>query len=148
MSVGAQKTEKTPPLINNEPSSCGECSYCNEPECQICSVNCSPQSPSSRDGSENFYTMCQIRRHNHKDSCWLVAGDTIYDATSYIDQHPGGATSILRKSGGVEDCSVDLHFHSKQGRRAWEKYIVGKVRPCGRDIRHSNDMHWWRFWQQ
>jgi cytochrome b involved in lipid metabolism len=93
--------------------------------------------------------MCEIRRHNTEQSCWLVAGDTIYDATSYISQHPGGATSILKKSGGVADCSEDLMFHSKNGRKVWKKYVVGKVKKCpGPDgsLQGDVDKHWWMFW--
>ena len=35
------------------------------------------------------YTMCQLRRHNHANSAWILVGDTIYDATPYIRSHPG-----------------------------------------------------------
>ena len=91
--------------------------------------------------------MCEIQRHNTEESCWLVAGDTIYDATSYISQHPGGATSILKKSGGVADCSEDLMFHSKSGRRVWNQYIVGKVKKCpGPDGQGDGEKQWWMFW--
>mmetsp|Transcript_23936 Transcript_23936/g.66902 ORF Transcript_23936/g.66902 Transcript_23936/m.66902 type:complete len:192 (-) Transcript_23936:250-825(-) len=91
------------------------------------------------------YTMCEIRRHNTEDSCWLVAGDTIYDATTYISQHPGGSNSIIRKSGGACDCTTDLHFHSKSGRKLWNKYIVGKVKRCPSQGR-ADEKHWWVFW--
>ena len=101
--------------------------------------------------------MCQVRRHNHADSAWIVAHNhVIYDVTDYLKAHPGGADCILRKAGGVQDCAVDLAFHSKRGRKAWENYRVGTVRQCGepRDairkslsLSPSHPCHWWNaFW--
>jgi cytochrome b involved in lipid metabolism len=124
---------------------------CDNPECLSCDektryLPCPP----CKGREQGYYTMCQVRRHNNKDSAWLVAGDTIYDATSYMqqDSHPGGAASILRKAGGVQDCLQDLQFHSKAGVRTWKKYEIGKLRPCeGRDDR-CLEKHWWMFWAQ
>jgi len=79
------------------------------------------------------YTMCQLRRHNHADSAWILVGDTIYDATPYIRSHPGGIQTILRKSGGAADCTEDLRFHSKRAQREWTKFKVGTLRHCPRE---------------
>ena len=80
----------------------------------------------------NSYTMCQLRRHNSADSAWILVGDTIYDATPYLRNHPGGTTTILKKSGGVVDCTEDLSFHSKRAQKEWRKYKVGTLRQCSR----------------
>ncbi len=89
------------------------------------------------------YTRCEIRRHNTSDSAWLVAGDSIYDATEYMNHHPGGRNSILKKAGGVADCTEDLKFHSCSGRKVWSKYYLGKVIPCPGS---NNERQWWQFW--
>lgn len=99
--------------------------------------------------SKGFYTMSQIRRHNHAGSAWLVAGDDIYDATSYLQKHPGGTMSILRKAGGVCDCTEDLQFHSRKGRKLWQQFHIGKVEPCRTTTDHDGDdsqRQWWMFW--
>lgn len=79
-----------------------------------------------------LYTPCQLRRHNSIDSVWLKCGNDIYDATLYVQSgdHPGGQRSILRKAGGVKDCTVDMSFHSTKAVRVWKKNYVGKLRPC------------------
>jgi cytochrome b involved in lipid metabolism len=82
--------------------------------------------------------MCQVRRHNHADSAWIVADGVIYDVTQYLSRHPGGADCILRKAGGVKDCATDLQFHSKHGRKAWEQYRVGTLRKCAGGVESSN----------
>lgn len=79
---------------------------------------------------EKFYTICEVRRHNHVNSAWLLAGDTLYDATSYLRAHPGGVKSILRKSGGQADCTRDIQFHSKGAIRIWKQFRLGRVCKC------------------
>lgn len=120
------------------PAKCNACPHCHDrcrnENCRTCSTKCFVSARAVNNNpfqtDETYYTMCEIARHDHADSCWLVVGDTIYDATSYIAKHPGGKTSIVKKSGGKVDCSVDFDFHSKNARKIWKKYKVGKVRPC------------------
>eukprot|EP00567_Pseudictyota_dubia_P011388 CAMPEP_0197443238 /NCGR_PEP_ID=MMETSP1175-20131217/9024_1 /TAXON_ID=1003142 /ORGANISM="Triceratium dubium, Strain CCMP147" /LENGTH=203 /DNA_ID=CAMNT_0042973839 /DNA_START=252 /DNA_END=863 /DNA_ORIENTATION=+ len=85
------------------------------------------------------YTMCQLRRHNNASSAWLLVGDTIYDATPFVSKHPGGAYSILRKSGGQADCSKDMAFHSNHARNIWKKRQVGKLITCPGDQGEMGD---------
>lgn len=77
-----------------------------------------------------MYTMCQLRRHNHADSAWILVGDEIYDATPYIKNHPGGTQTILKKAGGAVDCTEDLRFHSKRAQREWKRFRIGTLRRC------------------
>ena len=49
------------------------------------------------------------------NSAWLRCGEGIYDATEHIRRYPGGERSILRKSGGDVDCTIDMAFHSLVG---------------------------------
>ena len=78
------------------------------------------------------YSMCQLKRHNHADSAWILVGDTIYDATPYIRSHPGGTTTILRKTGGAADCTEDMKFHSKRAQKEWRKHKIGMLCRCPR----------------
>jgi cytochrome b involved in lipid metabolism len=143
---------------------CGACLYCSD----IChAANCvdcdhkvtqlERSHPSTRSSSSygsdglQSYTMCEIRRHNTADSCWLLVGDTVYDATSYMaqNQHPGGVTSILKRSGGAIDCTLDFNFHSKRGKKLWQKYRVGKLCKCrgpNGNHDHGGEKQWWMFW--
>jgi hypothetical protein len=95
------------------------------------------------------YTLCQVRKHCTEQSAWIVAGKDIYDVTSYISRHPGGAQSILRKTGGAMDCTEDLQFHSKAGRKQWHRYKVGTLVPCPGDAQNEREEKpWWVFWGQ
>ena len=115
-----------------------------EDACEFCCYDCCAP-PVEKDG-ECYYTICQVRRHNTRESCWLVAGDTIYDATPYLDTHPGGMTSMLRKSGGAADVTRDLHFHSAKGKRMFQRYKVGKIRKCGTHGGEEGKKPFWVVW--
>ena len=138
------------------PPPCGACPYCSDTCGDATCVACDSKLTGHECLSESScgsvsdcclrqYTMCEIRRHNTAKSAWLVVGDTIYDATEYVSRHPGGEASILRKAGGRGDCTMDYNFHSRNGKRIWKKYVVGKVCKCpgknGRGLRQ-----WWKFW--
>jgi hypothetical protein len=136
---------------------CVDCpDTCGQPQCLPCTYKAEEAEhsccPVVKGKDKNgCYTMCQVRRHNHAESAWLVAGDAIYDVTSYMNSHPGGVESILRKAGGAQDCSKDLLFHSKAGIKAWKKYKVGKLRDCKCDTEDSSvdeemKQHWWMDW--
>ena len=134
--------------------SCTACPYCSDscgnPSCVSCDRKLNEMErlsagPCGRDCARGF-TMCEIKRHNTIDSAWLLVGETVYDATTYMKQHPGGERSILKKSGGVVDCAQDFKFHSKKGQKLWGKYIVGKVVKCPGPAIDHEEKQWWMFW--
>jgi Cytochrome b5-like Heme/Steroid binding domain len=115
---------------------------------------------------KRFYTKCQVRRHNHAGSVWLVAGDKIYNATPYLACHPAGEAAILRKSGGVIDVTRDLEFHSSAGKKLFRSLEIGRLVPCPGGDHCTNATspsllvqdkpieqqpgvsYWWEFWNR
>ncbi|HEV7449093.1 MAG TPA: cytochrome b5-like heme/steroid binding domain-containing protein [Candidatus Paceibacterota bacterium] len=45
------------------------------------------------------YTLAQVSAHNSSASCWTAINAKVYDVTSWISQHPGGAGAILSLCG-------------------------------------------------
>jgi hypothetical protein len=43
-----------------------------------------------------------------------------------LSSHPG-ANVILRKSGGLRDCTEDYNFHRAMGQRFWNERKIGVV---------------------
>ena len=72
--------------------------------------------------------MCQVRRRNPAESCWLVAHKVVYDVTEMVQQHPGGARAILRHAG--QESSRDFDFHSPEGRKVWKPHRIGTLERC------------------
>ena len=126
---------------------CRKCGSCERHEDgNGCEVTCQVASAlPCHAREEKLFTICQVRRHNHADSTWLVAGDRVYDATSILRGHPGGADCILRKAGGVVDCTQDLQFHSKSAIRMWKRHEIGRLRRCS-CTSQVEEKQWWMFW--
>jgi L-lactate dehydrogenase (cytochrome) len=41
----------------------------------------------------------ELSKHNGRESCWIVVHGRAYDATEFLDDHPGGAKVILKYAG-------------------------------------------------
>ncbi|KAG8740090.1 Cytochrome b2, mitochondrial precursor [Ceratobasidium sp. 414] len=41
----------------------------------------------------------EIRKHNSRDSCWVVVNGEVYDVTGFLNDHPGGVAPILKVAG-------------------------------------------------
>ena len=142
--IGASpRSRLDPPLVVAEPAGlrlCDACPYCMDvckcQNCEPCSLKrkrlAEPRPSGARRGSLALprYTICQARRHNTRESQWLVAHGHIYDATSYVTTHPGGETAILRRSRAMDDASTDYDFHSKGSKKLWQSLLVGEVERC------------------
>ena len=109
----------------------------------------SDASSSSSGGSFrlHYYTRSEIRRHNTESSAWIVAGDDVYDVTDYVEHHPGGKYSIMKKLGGDVDCTRDLLFHSKSGQKYWKQFLIGKVTKYSSKNGLPVEKEWWKFWE-
>lgn len=45
------------------------------------------------------YTLTDVAAHSSAQSCWTTINGNVYDVTSWISQHPGGAEAILSLCG-------------------------------------------------
>lgn len=41
------------------------------------------------------YTLSEVAKHADRTSCWSAINGAVYDLTTWIDKHPGGAKRIL-----------------------------------------------------
>ena len=48
----------------------------------------------------------QVTEHNSRESCWVIVSGEVYDVTEFLDDHPGGAASILRCAGRVSGLRI------------------------------------------
>eukprot|EP00927_Polykrikos_kofoidii_P080302 TRINITY_DN77175_c0_g1_i1.p1 TRINITY_DN77175_c0_g1~~TRINITY_DN77175_c0_g1_i1.p1 ORF type:complete len:162 (+),score=26.89 TRINITY_DN77175_c0_g1_i1:82-567(+) len=76
-------------------------------------------------GSGTVFKLAEVQRHTHEEDCWLIAHGNVYDATDFIDVHPGGRSSIIRRAGG--DATRDFDFHSKSARSSWKQFQIGRL---------------------
>ncbi|ORC90149.1 cytochrome b5 [Trypanosoma theileri] len=88
------------------------------------------------------FTLDEVREHNDSSSLWIVAGNSVYDVTSIMNSHPGGANALLRRGGGVKDCTEDYYYHSCATRRTWELYKIGELAPGESRRLKSGEVSW------
>lgn len=74
------------------------------------------------------FTMAKVSTHNSAQSCWTTISGNVYDLTSWIDQHPGGAQAILSLC-GIDGTSAFLAQHGGQGKpeRELATFLIGKL---------------------
>lgn len=65
------------------------------------------------------YTLMEVSNHKDVSSCWTVVDGKVYDVTSWINLHPGGADNILSIC-GIDGSSAFSTQHAGQGEPASE----------------------------
>ena len=75
-------------------------------------------------------TKCEVARHDVSGDCWIVCRDKCFDVSDFLDAHPGGRRSLLRRAGGVTDTWEDFAFHSASARKRWSDFAVAALTPC------------------
>jgi len=63
--------------------------------------------------------------------CWLVAHGKVYDASDFVDLHPGGR--CLLKCAG-KDATRDYDFHTSVGKKSWAKFCIGRIQSDSRGL--------------
>ena len=115
-----------------ECDACPECDdVCPHQSCSACRVKATNIEKRMckqrhRGCHKRVFTMCQVRRHNREDDCWLVAHRKVYDVTSFVQHefHRAGMHTIVRKAG--TDVTRDFDFHSPRARKQlWGHYLIG-----------------------
>jgi L-lactate dehydrogenase (cytochrome) len=57
--------------------------------------------------SDKEYLLEEIKKHNTRESLWIIIDDYVFDVTSYMSKHPGGS-QIFLKYGGT-DCTKQFN---------------------------------------
>jgi len=45
------------------------------------------------------YTAAQVAKHGTARNCWTIIGKSVYNLTSWVNRHPGGAGNIVSLCG-------------------------------------------------
>lgn len=56
-------------------------------------------SPSISYDSLLTFTRSEVEKHSSNRSCWVIIQGNVYDLTTFLDVHPGGAAIILKYAG-------------------------------------------------
>lgn len=91
-------------------------------------LQASPQKPLALVIPEKEFTPEEVAEHKTRDDCWVIVKNVVLDLTLFLDDHPGGAASIMAFAGKDATESFDmLHEDSVVGRYA-RKCVLGRVK--------------------
>ncbi len=74
------------------------------------------------------FTLSDVENHNSSANCWTAVYGNVYDVTSFIDQHPGGARRIIAICGkdGTGDFD-DQHGGERRANAELANYKIGTL---------------------
>mmetsp|Transcript_16856 Transcript_16856/g.27833 ORF Transcript_16856/g.27833 Transcript_16856/m.27833 type:complete len:615 (-) Transcript_16856:1112-2956(-) len=76
-------------------------------------------------GALPVYTLKQLETHSSKYSCWLVISGKVYDVTSFLARHPGGAIIILKYAGRDATSPFFHRGHSLTAIEMLDEFLIG-----------------------
>jgi len=71
-------------------------------------------------------TMEEVEKHDTEESAWFVHEGKVYDATPFLEAHPGGAESILI-SAGMDATDEFNSIHSSRAKAMLVDYYIGDL---------------------
>src|SRR3989338_3018213 len=82
-------------------------------------------------GNDSAISASVVAQHNKQNDCWMVISGKIYNVTTYISLHPGGAGSISngcgKDSSSLFAGTLGGHIHSALARSLLIPYYVGDL---------------------
>ncbi|KAK6067976.1 cytochrome b5 [Seiridium cupressi] len=78
--------------------------------------------------ADKEYTFQDVAEHNTKKDLFMVIHDKIYDATKFIDEHPGGEEVMLDVGGQDATEAFEDVGHSDEARETLAQLLVGTLK--------------------
>lgn len=65
---------------------------------------------------KRVYTPFEVSKHCFQHDCWVIIDSKVYDVTSYIPRHPGGALIYVKAGGDCTQLFESYHFATQRAR--------------------------------
>ncbi|MEN9649752.1 MAG: hypothetical protein RL094_719 [Candidatus Parcubacteria bacterium] len=84
---------------------------------------------SSTAATSTLYTLTDVAAHASATNCWTVVDGKVYDVTSFIPQHPGGAAKAAKMC-GKDGSSLFMKQHGGQEdpMEALSHFVIGQLK--------------------
>ncbi|KAF2095013.1 mitochondrial cytochrome-like protein b2 [Rhizodiscina lignyota] len=70
----------------------------------------------------------EVAKHNGMQSCWIVVNSKVYDVTSFVDEHPGGPSLILKYAGAdASEAFNEVHTQQTLDEHMTQGQCLGKL---------------------
>lgn len=72
-------------------------------------------------------TRAEIALHNKESDCWTYVDNKVYNLTSWLPEHPGGAFLVLGMC-GVDGAAAFRDHHKSEQDNALATYYIGELK--------------------
>ncbi len=81
--------------------------------------------------SSKTFSLDEVASHSNRNDCWLIISGKVYDVTSFINEHPGGAAQIISSCGKEATTQFQTQDgegrHSRQADAMLADYLIGTL---------------------
>lgn len=74
------------------------------------------------------FTLAEVSTHSGKKDLYMVIHDKVYNATSFVDEHPGGEEVLLDVAGQDGTDAFEDVGHSDEAREILDGLLVGTLK--------------------
>jgi len=109
----------------------GLLSYANKNQCSNTQINGGSSSLVGSNLSTVTLTLNEVAKHNNAADCWMIISGKVYNVTSTVNSHPGGAGPILKYCG--QDGTLGFQTkdygpnHSGTAYSLLSNYLIGNL---------------------
>ena len=89
-------------------------------------------------------TLEEVAKHNKESDLWMILYGKVYDVTPFVDEHPGGADTLLDCAGQDGTVEFESVGHSDSAKNMLPKYLIGelseeekKISAAGKKLSHG-----------
>ncbi len=76
-------------------------------------------------------TFAEVAKHNNANSCWSIINGSVYNLTSLINTHSGGASAILQTCGTDGSSGFNTKYgrgsHSGSAQNILQSFLIGPL---------------------
>lgn len=69
----------------------------------------------------------EVAKHKTETDLWMVLWGKVYDVTKFVDEHPGGADTLLDCAGADGTTEFEAVGHSDSAKNMLPKYLIGQL---------------------
>jgi len=84
-----------------------------------------------KEGLKVPITIDELRKHDTAEEPWFVLNGEVYDGTKFLEEHPGGAQSIV-SAAGVDATEEFMAIHSETAKAMMTDYHIGSLDDAAR----------------
>ena len=78
--------------------------------------------------SNKDFTREDVAKHNTSNDCWVIIRDSVYDVSKFLEDHPGGADSILLYAGGDATEQFEIMHSDSILKKYGPKFVIGNLK--------------------